>query len=226
METSAALVTAKMIIHSATPRSSFYVVVGTLRRDAPCYIQRQADHDLYDALMEGKFYYVLTPRQMGKSSLITQPVAEVYDSHPGRGSASLPHATGCRDSQVRLWEVATGKLIAALTGHTGSVSSVAFSPDRTLLASGGSDRIIEGWDLASLKVRQSLVGHANIVSGIAFSPGGNTIASAGWDRVVKLWDLATGKELMTFTAHSSPLLHFTPPFPSHHLAPRMAIVYK
>jgi|GEM_PF-2606519 len=51
---------------------SFYVTGGTLERDAPCYVLRQADKDLYAGLNEGQFCYVLTSRQMGKSSLMVR----------------------------------------------------------------------------------------------------------------------------------------------------------
>jgi hypothetical protein len=52
--------------------ADFYVAGGTLRADAPSYIPRQADEDLYDALSRGEFCYVLTSRQMGKSSLMVR----------------------------------------------------------------------------------------------------------------------------------------------------------
>jgi WD40 repeat protein len=51
---------------------SFYITGGTLHRDAPCYIERQADTELYNGLKEGRFCYVLTSRQMGKSSLMVR----------------------------------------------------------------------------------------------------------------------------------------------------------
>jgi WD40 repeat protein len=54
------------------PNEQFYVVGGNLHPDAPSYVRRQADDDLYDALGRGEFCYILTSRQMGKSSLIVR----------------------------------------------------------------------------------------------------------------------------------------------------------
>ncbi|WP_019506859.1 AAA-like domain-containing protein [Pleurocapsa sp. PCC 7319] len=47
----------------------FYKVGGSLRYGHPTYIQRQADRDIYIALKQKEFCYVLNSRQMGKSSL-------------------------------------------------------------------------------------------------------------------------------------------------------------
>jgi WD40 repeat protein len=48
----------------------FFISGGTLPPHARSYITRRADEELYQALRDGEFCYVLTPRQMGKSSLM------------------------------------------------------------------------------------------------------------------------------------------------------------
>jgi hypothetical protein len=54
---------------SSQTSSNYYKVGGSLHLNAPSYVVRQADRELYQALYQGEFCYVLNCRQMGKSSL-------------------------------------------------------------------------------------------------------------------------------------------------------------
>ncbi|HET7219186.1 MAG TPA: AAA-like domain-containing protein, partial [Vicinamibacterales bacterium] len=57
--------------------SSFFVTGGALSSEAPSYVPRRADKELIGALRAGEFCYVLTPRQMGKSSLMVRTVSQL-----------------------------------------------------------------------------------------------------------------------------------------------------
>ncbi|MBI2927781.1 MAG: AAA-like domain-containing protein [Verrucomicrobia bacterium] len=64
---------------TATTTGSFFVTGGTLRSDAPSYVERQADQDLLQSLLAGEFCYVLTSRQMGKSSLMVRTATKLRE---------------------------------------------------------------------------------------------------------------------------------------------------
>ncbi|KAF8309762.1 WD40 repeat-like protein [Clavulina sp. PMI_390] len=102
-------------------------------------------------------------------------------------------AAGLHNCSLILWHGNTGESHRQqLTGHSGDVRSVAFSPDGTVLASGSSDRTIRLWDLQTKAVKgEPLMGHADYVTSVAFSPDGVVLASGSSDQTIRLWDVQT-----------------------------------
>ena len=98
-------------------------------------------------------------------------------------------ATGDANSEIRLWQVADGKQLLTLKGHTSWVLSVAWSPDGHTLASGSLDQTIRLWDVREGKCLESLQGHTHGVCSVAFSPEGDTLASGSNDYTIRLWDV-------------------------------------
>ena len=63
--------------------------------------------------------------------------------------------TGSNDNTARLWEAATGKVVATLAGHAGAVRAVAFSPDGARVLTGSEDNTAQLWTV--FKSAQDLI---------------------------------------------------------------------
>ena len=100
---------------------------------------------------------------------------------------------------MRLWDAETGVHKRTLTGPTGPVLSLVFSPDGTTLASGSASifGIEEGtvrlWDAETGVHKRDLTGHTDWVWHVVFSPDGRVLASGSRDKTVRLWDAVTGE---------------------------------
>jgi WD40 repeat protein len=60
-------------------------------------------------------------------------------------------ATAGEDSTVKIWDSRTRTLVRNFRGHTGLVSSLAFSPDGSRLVSGSRDKTVKVWDMTPLR---------------------------------------------------------------------------
>ena len=91
-----------------------------------------------------------------------------------------------------------------VTGHSSTVSSVAFGPGR-VLASGSWDCTIGIWDVNSGNRLRSLKGHSSYVLCVAFSKVGRFLVSGSGHAELFIWDVNTGECVRTLNGHKHPL---------------------
>ncbi len=113
---------------------------------------------------------------------------------------------------IRLRDAATGRERLMLASRTSDFQKVLFSPDSSILATGGERFSTRLWDLRS-GVLRTLEGHTDYPVSAAFSPDSRLFASGGRDLSVRLWDVASGRELRKLTGHTEKfiqLIRFSP----------------
>ncbi|MEC4887835.1 MAG: hypothetical protein SAL70_41975, partial [Scytonema sp. PMC 1070.18] len=90
---------------------------------------------------------------------------------------------------LRIWDTEGHPIGNPFTGHCDSVTSVAFSPDGTLIVSGGADSTVRLWDQQGNSIGNPFTGHCDSVTCVAFSPDGEKIVSGSFDGTVRLWQV-------------------------------------
>ncbi|MGH3830975.1 MAG: WD40 repeat domain-containing protein, partial [Pseudonocardiaceae bacterium] len=103
-----------------------------------------------------------------------------------------PSSTLIADLSTALLTAGNTVLPTVLNGHSGIVTSVAFSPNRQTLATASLDRTVRLWNVADpthpTPLGTPLTDHTGGVTAVAFSPNGHTLATASLDRTVRLWN--------------------------------------
>ena len=92
-------------------QSDFFVTGGALLADAGCYVARAADTDLVGALRAGEFCYVLTTRQMGKTSLMVRTAVQLREE--GRSVVVLDLTAFGQNLDVEQWYFSMLSAVAA-----------------------------------------------------------------------------------------------------------------
>jgi WD40 repeat protein len=90
------------------------------------------------------------------------------------------------DNIVRLWNIETGNIERAFTGHDKGVYGLAVSRDRKRLLTGGYDKLVRLWDLETGVELRRFKQHEDGINALAFTANGRYALSASNDRTVRL----------------------------------------
>ncbi|CAE7085759.1 unnamed protein product, partial [Rhizoctonia solani] len=104
-------------------------------------------------------------------------------------------ACGSFDNTIRLWDPSTGQQSGHALKGNHPITSVAFSPDAKLIASGcgsvfSTANAVQLWDVQTRKAAsEPLTGHADAVRSVSFSPDGTRLVSGSLDKTIRVWDV-------------------------------------
>lgn len=107
--------------------------------------------------------------------------------------------------EVRIFDFASGNLVAVCARSTDVVLDVAYSPDGTRLATGGADGLIRILESATGKEIRTIASHADWVNAIAWSDDGKRLASVSRDKSAKVYTAETGELLNSYAGHAAPV---------------------
>ena len=139
---------------------------------------------------ENQLFVAHDPNIIQKYSLPTNRLSLQCISHTRKvkcvALASVNILVTAGDSNIIFWDLSTYSSYAIFDSHDGDVESIAMTPDKRFLISGGRDYNIKIWEIATRKPCGVLVGHTDKVSAIVCT--NEYVFSAAGTRII-VWNL-------------------------------------
>jgi WD40 repeat protein len=172
---------------------------------------KDKDKDLRPQVLIWK---VATQEPLMDGPLECEEGEEIYTVEFSPDSSRI--ATGGDNQFVSIWSLASSFRQTPLTcrkEHTGSIRSVAFSPDGKIFTTASGDTTLILWDaFRGAPIAPPLTGHQAPVVTALFSPDGKWLASGSVDHSVIFWNMGTCQRVARLTGHTDTVraLAFSP----------------
>ena len=106
----------------------------------------------------------------------------------------------CNDFTVRIWDVASEKMVLGPLRHSHEITSVAWEPDGQRLATGSIDETVKIWNATTGREDLTLRGHVETVTSLAWGPDGRLASGCG-DGSVRIWNSIRDQESSVLPGH-------------------------
>ena len=161
------------------------------------------------AVLAGDLDRKLVPEwwELAARAMFLNRTTAVLSGHTGPLTVAAWSPDGARvvtasdDNTARIWEAASGELLATLEGHVSRVGSAAWSPDGSRVVTASGDKSARIWEAASGALMATLEGHRYGVFSATWSPDGTRVVTASGDNSARIWEAATGALLATLEGH-------------------------
>jgi len=111
-------------------------------------------------------------------------------------------ALGGPSKVVRIYSTADGQLLGEIKKHTDWITSLQYSPDGVLLATGDRNGGLFVWEAHTVREYLTLRGHTASITDVTWRGDSNVLASGSEDGSVRLWEMENGNQLKTWPAHA------------------------
>ena len=113
---------------------------------------------------------------------------------------------GTQSGRLSIYAVASGELIQQANAHPGGVSALEFSPDGSVLYSGGKDGAIRQWAPAKLQSPRTVDEKLASILSLIWIDEGKRLAASDAAHLVAIYDTATAKRLKEFRSFNPTVL--------------------
>jgi WD40 repeat protein len=142
----------------------------------------------------------------------TGKVTAKWTGHKGRISSVCWNRGGrvvsgsYDDGIVRVWDVDSGKTILAIETGFSKANTAIYSPDTTMIATGGHKKDLEEhlkiWDAKTGQLVTNLKGHTDEVWCLAWTADGKILISGSDDSSIRKWNTTTWQQITVLTGHT------------------------